>query len=58
MVQAVGRALRKFPGKSDALVFDWCDVPLLKKQQLDRAKCYCQEYHISKDDIKQCTFNS
>jgi len=58
VVQAVGRALRKFPGKSDALVFDWCDVPLLKKQQLDRLKSYCQEYHISKDDIKQTPFKS
>lgn len=58
VVQAVGRALRKFPGKSDVLVFDWCDVPLLKKQQQDRLKSYCQEYHLSKDDIKQTHFKS
>jgi superfamily II DNA or RNA helicase len=52
VVQAVGRALRKFPGKTDVHIFDWCDLPLLKKQQVERLKDYQNEYKIDKASIK------
>lgn len=52
VVQAVGRALRKYPGKTDVLIFDWCDLPLLKKQQVERMKDYQNEYKIDKASIK------
>lgn len=48
VVQAVGRALRKYPGKSDVRILDWCDMPLLKKQQQERLKDYQKEYKIDK----------
>ena len=48
VVQAVGRALRKYPGKSDVRILDWCDMPLLKKQQKERLKDYQKEYKIDK----------
>ena len=48
VVQAVGRALRKYPGKSDVIILDWCDMPLLKKQQKERLKDYQNEYGIEK----------
>ena len=51
VVQAVGRALRTFPGKTDVSIFDWCDVPLLKKQQQERLKDYQKEYKIDKKDF-------
>lgn len=52
VVQAVGRALRKYPGKSDVIILDWCDMPLLKKQQKERLKDYQSEYGIDKSAIK------
>lgn len=52
VVQAVGRALRKYPGKTDVHIFDWCDLPLLKKQQMERLKDYQKEYKIDKASIK------
>lgn len=51
VVQAVGRALRKYPGKSDVRILDWCDMPLLKKQQQERLKDYQKEYKIDKKDF-------
>lgn len=51
VVQAVGRALRTFPGKTDVTIYDWCDVPLLKKQQQERLKDYQKEYKIDKKDF-------
>lgn len=48
VVQAVGRALRKYPGKTDVRILDWCDMPLLKKQQTERLKDYQKEYKIDK----------
>jgi superfamily II DNA or RNA helicase len=55
VVQAVGRALRKFPGKTDVHIFDWCDLPLLKKQQQERLKDYQKEYKIDKKSFKFIT---
>lgn len=52
VVQAVWRALRKYPGKTDVVILDWCDVPLLKKQQQERLKDYQKEYKIDKASIK------
>lgn len=52
VVQAVGRALRKFPGKSDVNIYDWCDMPILKKQQRERLKDYWTEYWIDKSSFK------
>ena len=46
VVQAVGRALRKYPGKTNALLFDWCDIPLLIKQQQERRASYKKEYWL------------
>lgn len=46
VVQAVGRWLRKYPGKTDVMLYDWCDLPILKKQQKERLTCYEQEYWI------------
>ena len=51
VVQAVWRALRKFPDKTDVMILDWCDMPLLKKQQVERLKDYQKEYHIDKKDF-------
>lgn len=51
VVQAVGRALRKYPDKNDVRIFDWCDMPILKKQQVERLKCYSKEYWINKQDF-------
>ena len=52
VVQAVGRALRKYPGKSDVMIYDWCDMPILKKQQRERLKDYAREYGIDKWGFK------
>lgn len=52
VVQAVGRALRKYPGKSDVMIYDWCDMPILKKQQRERLKEYTAEYGIDKKSFK------
>lgn len=52
VVQAVGRALRTYPGKTDVHIFDWCDLPLLKKQQMERLKDYQKEYKIDKSNFK------
>lgn len=52
VVQAVGRALRKYPGKSDVMIYDWCDMPILKKQQRERLKDYAKEYGIDKGSFK------
>jgi superfamily II DNA or RNA helicase len=51
VVQAVGRALRKYPGKTDVRILDWCDMPLLKKQQTERLKDYQKEYKINKESF-------
>lgn len=51
VVQAVGRALRKYPGKTDVRILDWCDMPLLKKQQQERLKDYQKEYKINKESF-------
>jgi superfamily II DNA or RNA helicase len=51
VVQAVGRALRKFPSKVDVMIYDWCDMPILKKQQQGRLKDYSAEYKIDKKDF-------
>ena len=51
VVQAVGRALRKYPGKTNALLFDWCDIPLLIKQQQERRASYKKEYWLVKIPI-------
>lgn len=48
VVQAVWRALRKYPGKTDVVILDWCDMPLLKKQQQERLRDYQKEYKIEK----------
>ena len=47
VVQAVWRALRKYPDKTDVIILDWCDMPLLKKQQQERIKDYKKEYKIN-----------
>lgn len=47
VVQAVGRALRKYPGKTDVIIYDWCDLPLLKKQKNERKAAYKAEYKIT-----------
>lgn len=52
VVQAVWRALRRFPSKVDVVVFDWCDMPILKKQQQWRLKDYAREYKINPKDFK------
>lgn len=52
VVQAVWRALRKFPDKVDVMIYDWCDMPILKKQQQGRLKDYSAEYKIKKDDFR------
>lgn len=44
VVQAVWRGLRKYPGKENVLIYDWCDLPLLKKQKNERREAYKQEY--------------
>ena len=47
VVQAVWRALRKYPWKEDVIVYDWCDLPLLKKQKNERKAAYKAEYGIT-----------
>lgn len=44
VVQAVGRWLRVVPGKWEVVVYDWLDMPLLKKQATEREKTYKIEY--------------
>ena len=51
VVQAVGRALRKYPGKTDVMIYDWCDMPILVKQQKERLKDYQKEYKLTKNDF-------
>ena len=46
VVQAVWRGLRKYPNKTNVLIYDWCDLPLLKKQKNERREAYKQEYWI------------
>lgn len=46
VVQAVGRALRKYPWKEDVIIYDWCDLPILRKQKRERASSYKQEYWV------------
>lgn len=47
VVQAVWRGLRKYPNKTNVLIYDWCDLPLLKKQKNERREAYKQEYGIT-----------
>lgn len=47
VVQAVWRWLRKYPGKENVIVYDWCDLPLLKKQKNERKQAYKKEYGIN-----------
>jgi len=44
VVQAVWRALRTTPTKKSAILYDWCDIPVLKGQAYSRASTYKQEY--------------
>lgn len=44
VVQAIGRWLRALPGKWEVAVYDWLDLPLLKKQAKLREKSYKSEY--------------
>ena len=46
VVQAVGRALRKYPGKEDVIIYDRCDLPILRKQKNQRATAYHSEYGV------------
>lgn len=34
------------------MIFDWCDMPILKKQQQGRLKEYSEEYKIDKKAFK------
>lgn len=44
VVQAIGRALRSTPTKTEVKVYDWLDLPLLTKQAAARRAAYKQEY--------------
>lgn len=44
VVQAIGRWLRALPWKWEVVVYDWLDLPLLKKQAQLRQKSYISEY--------------
>lgn len=44
VVQAVGRALRQFPGKAKPLIVDWNDLPILARQASSRRTSYRKEY--------------
>lgn len=43
-IQAAGRWLRKFTGKSKCTLVDRCDMPLLKAQSYERCRTYKKEY--------------
>jgi hypothetical protein len=34
------------------MIYDWCDMPILKKQQRERLKDYAKEYGIDKNGFK------
>lgn len=44
VVQAIGRWLRALPWKWEVVVYDWLDLPLLKKQANLRHSSYIKEY--------------
>lgn len=51
VIQAIGRALRKFEGKDSVLVWIWNDIPILNKQKIEKIKTITTEYGINKKDI-------
>jgi len=51
VIQAIGRALRKYEGKTDVIVGIWNDLPVLKKQRAEKIKTICSEYWLEKKDI-------
>ena len=55
VVQAVGRALRNYPGKTSALIVDWNDLPVLYRQGYERRKAYLAEYgnvNLTQDELR------
>ena len=52
VVQAVWRALRKYPWKTDVRIYDRCDVPILRKQKRERAQAYYNEYWVRPTSIE------
>lgn len=53
VVQAVGRALRNYPGKTGALIVDWNDLPILYRQGYERRKAYSSEYGNHKSETHE-----
>ena len=52
VVQAVGRALRKYPWKEDVIIYDRCDLPILRKQKRQREQAYMSEYSTRAHEIR------
>lgn len=53
VIQAVGRALRKYPWKSTAEVSVWNDMNMYPAQRRERKSAILQEYPIKHADIKE-----
>lgn len=53
VIQAVGRALRKYPWKTGADVSVWNDMNMYPAQRRERKKAILQEYPIKLADIKE-----
>ena len=51
VVQAVGRGLRNYPWKTETLLIDWQDYPILANQWYARKAAYKKEYQILDKDI-------
>ena len=51
VIQAIGRALRKFDWKEKVKVIIWNDVPIYKKQRSEKFKAIKQEYWIEEKEI-------
>lgn len=52
VVQAVWRALRKYPWKEDVKIYDRCDLPILRKQKRSREAAYKAEYWVSTHEFE------
>ena len=57
VIQSVGRALRKSEWKLGADIYLWNDMPILKKQRLQKISAIVNEYWIKKEEIEETDIN-
>lgn len=52
VIQAIGRALRKYKNKENVSCIIWNDIPIYKKQRSEKFKAIKEEYGVEEKEIK------